>query len=54
MKFSSRKFIVSMTGMLITAGLALAGVMDANVAMVLTGAIVGYHVANGYVAVKGK
>ena len=53
-KYGSRKFLTTLTAMLLTAGLALAGKMDANVAMVMSAAIVGYQLANAYTTGKGK
>lgn len=52
-KYGSRKFIVTMTGMLLTAALAYLGKMDAQVAMVMSAAIVGYHVANAFTTGAG-
>lgn len=52
--YGSRKFIVTMFGMLLTAGLAIAGKMDSNVAMVFAAAIAGYHIANAYTHGNGK
>lgn len=53
-KYGSRKFIVTMTGMGLTAVLAYTGHMDAHVAMVMVAAIVGYHVANAWTTGKGR
>ena len=53
-KYGSRKFIVTMTGMLLTAGLAVFGKMDAHVALVMSAAIAGYHLANAYTTGKGN
>ncbi len=52
--YGSRKFIVTMFGMILTAILAFTGKMDGNVAMVLVAAIGGYHVANAWVTGKGN
>lgn len=52
-RYGSRKFIVTMTGMFLTALLAYLGKMDAQVAMVMSAAIVGYHLANSYTTGKG-
>lgn len=53
-RYGSRKFIVTMTGMILTAVLAYTAHMDAHVAMVMSAAIVGYHVANAYTTGKGN
>ena len=52
--YGSRKFIVTMIGMLLTAILAFFDKMDGDVALVLVAAIGGYHVANAYVKGKGN
>ena len=53
-KYGSRKFIVTIVGMLLTAGLALSDSMSGDVALVMTAAIAGYHIANSYVTGKGN
>lgn len=53
MKYGSRKFIVTLVGMFLTAALAAHGTMSGDVAMVMTAAITGYHLANAYVTGKG-
>ena len=45
-KFGSRKFIVTMTGMFLCAGLAVLSKVDANVALVLGAGIGAYNWAN--------
>lgn len=52
--YGSRKFIVTMTGMGLTAVLAFLGKMDAHVALVMSAAIAGYHLANAYTTGKGN
>lgn len=44
--FASRKFIVTLFGMVCATGLAAIGKVDANVALVLTGGIGAYNWAN--------
>lgn len=53
-KYGSRKFIVTIYGMTLAALIALAGMMDAHVAMVFAAAIAGYHLANAYTTGKGN
>ena len=53
-RYGSRKFIVTMTTLVLTTALAYAGKMDAQVAMVFSACVVGYHLANAYVTGKGQ
>jgi hypothetical protein len=53
-KYGSRKFIVTMVGMSLTALLALLEVMSGEVALVMTAAIGGYHIANAWTTGKGN
>jgi len=52
--YGSRKFIVTMLGMVLGFILALAGKMTGDVSLVLVAAIGGYHIANAYVTGKGN
>ena len=52
-KYGSRKFIVTMTGMALTALLALLGKMTGDVALVMVACITGYHLANAWTTGKG-
>jgi hypothetical protein len=52
--YGSRKFIVTMFGMMLTAALAFADHMSSDAALVMAAAIGGYHIANAYTTGKGK
>lgn len=52
-KYGSRKFIVTVLTILSTVLLAYIGKMDAQVAMVFSACVVGYHMANAYTTGKG-
>lgn len=51
--YGSRKFIVTMLGMILTAVLAFYSKMTGDVALVMAAAITGYHLANAYTTGKG-
>ena len=53
-RFTSRKFIVTLVTLSLTAGLAYFGKMDGNVAMVFSACVAGYHLANAYTTGKGQ
>ena len=53
-KYASRKFIVTMVGMILTALLAAYEKMTGDAGLVMTAAIGGYHVANAYVTGRGN
>lgn len=53
-KYGSRKFIVTVTGMALTALLAVFGKMTSDVALVMSTAIGGYHIANAWTTGKGN
>lgn len=52
-RYGSRKFIVTMTTLILTTALAYLGKMDAQVATVFSACVVGYHLANAYTTGKG-
>lgn len=52
-RFTSRKFIVTLITLSLTAFIAYIGKMDGNVALVFSACVAGYHLANAYVAGKG-
>lgn len=52
-RFTSRKFIVTLFTLILTAVLAITEHMDGNVAMVFTACVAGYHLANAWVTGKG-
>lgn len=53
-KYGSRKFIVTMSTLVLTSALAYFGKMDAQVAMVFSACVVGYHIANAWTTGKGQ
>lgn len=53
-RLSSRKFIVTMSVVALAGALAFFGKMDGNTAMVLTGCITAYNVANAWTTGKGN
>ena len=52
--YGSRKFIVTIIGMILTFVLAYVDKMSSDAAIVMAAAIAGYHIANAYTTGKGN